>query len=464
MLEDPQYSEVVRWGDQGDSFVVLENEKFTKTILPKHFKHSNFASFVRQLNKYDFHKVRHNDESGQSPYGQSAWEFRHPEFRADRKDNLDNIRRKAPAPRKPQAAEDQQTGATSQQVIVLSETLAATQHQIQQLQESYSEIVNANRVFAEEILHLQRLIGAQKQVHNELINHLSKMEQDRRETRTSNSSNQSSHSTPAGYNANTNNGNYLSDGTIDTGADLRRAREILNSLPVEHSADQDLKRMSVAFAHHQPGASPDSATSSMMGPPGGSGFNPFMQDPMNDMRHLVYPVGQTIGIDPFAAEHMGNIPYNRPVQEQSIAAGPEVNAAPIHTQPPPGAASQGSGPWGMKKPIILLVEDDRTCSRIGSKFLAQYDCGVEVARDGIEAVNKVNQKPSYYDLIFMDIIMPQLDGVSATAMIREVMPNVPIIAMTSNINQQDLEMYFHWGMRDVLAKPFTKEGMIVASH
>ena len=70
MLEDPAFQPVVSWGPHGDCFVVKDMNEFTKSILPRMFKHSNFASFVRQLNKYDFHKVRqNNEETGQSPYG-----------------------------------------------------------------------------------------------------------------------------------------------------------------------------------------------------------------------------------------------------------------------------------------------------------------------------------------------------------------------------------------------------------
>lgn len=58
MLEDTSFADVVSWGPQGDCFVVKDMNEFTKSILPRMFKHSNFASFVRQLNKYDFHKVR----------------------------------------------------------------------------------------------------------------------------------------------------------------------------------------------------------------------------------------------------------------------------------------------------------------------------------------------------------------------------------------------------------------------
>ena len=57
MLEDPSFQPVVSWGPHGDCFVVKDMNEFTKSILPRMFKHSNFASFVRQLNKYDFHKV-----------------------------------------------------------------------------------------------------------------------------------------------------------------------------------------------------------------------------------------------------------------------------------------------------------------------------------------------------------------------------------------------------------------------
>lgn len=56
--------------------------------------------------------------------------------------------------------------------------------------------------------------------------------------------------------------------------------------------------------------------------------------------------------------------------------------------------------------------------------------------------------------------MPHLDGVSATVCIREIAPTIPIVAMTSNIRTDDIDMYFRYGMNDVLPKPFTKEGML----
>lgn len=51
----------------------------------------------------------------------------------------------------------------------------------------------------------------------------------------------------------------------------------------------------------------------------------------------------------------------------------------------------------------------------------------------------------------MDIIMPVFDGVSATACIRMVAHRVPIIAMTSNIRQEDINIYFQWGKRGLLS-------------
>ncbi|KAG7868027.1 hypothetical protein KL916_005333, partial [Ogataea parapolymorpha] len=94
MLEENSYADIVRWSEAGDSFIIADTNEFTKQVLPKHFKHSNFASFVRQLNKYDFHKVKISNELKQRYSIENVWEFKHPEFQRNNREALENIKRK----------------------------------------------------------------------------------------------------------------------------------------------------------------------------------------------------------------------------------------------------------------------------------------------------------------------------------------------------------------------------------
>jgi osomolarity two-component system response regulator SKN7 len=89
----------VGWGRGGSSFVVWDMNEFTTKVLPQTFRHSNFSSFVRQLNKYGFSKIKHVDEeTGQIK--ENVWEFQHPNFQAGGKADLDSIKRKAVVPKK----------------------------------------------------------------------------------------------------------------------------------------------------------------------------------------------------------------------------------------------------------------------------------------------------------------------------------------------------------------------------
>ncbi|KAA3656916.1 MAG: response regulator [Chloroflexi bacterium] len=109
---------------------------------------------------------------------------------------------------------------------------------------------------------------------------------------------------------------------------------------------------------------------------------------------------------------------------------------------------------------ILLVEDNRINQRVGLRMLAKLGCCADVAANGIEALAAVARQS--YDIVLMDIQMPEMDGVEATKLILERYDGEErpyIIAMTANALAGDKEAYLEAGMNDYLSKPVKLESL-----
>ncbi|KAG2368483.1 hypothetical protein BDR07DRAFT_1324811 [Suillus spraguei] len=95
MVNDPSDHDLIRWSDTGDSFFVLDQERFASEVLGRWFKHKNFSSFVRQLNMYGFHKIPHLQQGVlRSVSGTEFWNFKHLHFLRGQPDMLCFIQRK----------------------------------------------------------------------------------------------------------------------------------------------------------------------------------------------------------------------------------------------------------------------------------------------------------------------------------------------------------------------------------
>ncbi|CAK7897878.1 transcription factor Skn7p [[Candida] anglica] len=527
MLQDDGYKEVVKWTTNGDSFVVLNTNEFTKEILPRHFKHSNFASFVRQLNKYDFHKVKiPNEEKQNYKYGDDAWEFKHPDFRINDRESLENIKRKGPTAKKGGGAGAGSGGAQGQyagggsggagsggngdfgsstQLANINEELNALRtenktlfHELNVMQTKYKAVVEnlvTLKNFDERYYNSMRMLVnclAQAGIklppldfpNPNLMNlqqpppppHLTSLHQ-----RAHSYSSSVNHvPTPIGVGS--------------------------PALTLGRPFDPPFNSIMSQTQATPPGTGTATGTSTATGPPppppAGVGMMPLPirgSGPGSGPGPVPGPVPV-----PVPGQGQGSVRPTGSFDSLSVARGsPQLNAAmrspatlgkgtldgtntPVTQASGVGTSVAPSGPGGSGSgavsvsPVdhaqitttnlpnpkfhVLLVEDDNVCIQLCRKFLVKYGCQVTVATDGLNAISTVEH--TKYDLVLMDIVMPNLDGATATSVIRSFDTKTPIIAMTGNIEEYDLVTYLQNGMSDILAKPFTKDDLysILSKH
>ena len=127
---------------------------------------------------------------------------------------------------------------------------------------------------------------------------------------------------------------------------------------------------------------------------------------------------------------------------------------------------------GQRVPLrILLTEDNATNQKLALHLLKRLGYRADVAANGIEVLDALRQRP--YDVIFMDVQMPEMDGLEATRRIRRndlidprhltgPISQPRVIAMTANAMQGDRETCLEAGMDDYISKPIRVEELVAA--
>jgi|GEM_PF-3404069 len=137
-----------------------------------------------------------------------------------------------------------------------------------------------------------------------------------------------------------------------------------------------------------------------------------------------------------------------------------------HSPPETAKDAAAIGTRAAPERKILVVEDNVVNQMVARRMLERMGCRVDIAQQGLEAIAKVSS--TCYDLVFMDIQMPECDGYEATIRIRELegegklagsKARLPIVAMTANAMQGDREKCLAAGMDEYLTKPVRQDDL-----
>ena len=151
---------------------------------------------------------------------------------------------------------------------------------------------------------------------------------------------------------------------------------------------------------------------------------------------------------------------SKPVTREALVAA----IVELHTGRAPAAA-------GITRPLagrldgiyVLLVEDNQINQEVANYLLLHAGAAVDIAADGRIAVSMLKESPARYDAVLMDIQMPVMNGYEATEAIRDMgLVDLPIIAMTANVMEDDRARAINAGMNGHISKPIDVDSMLAA--
>ena len=305
-LDEDKNTDLIRWSTVGDSFVVLDEEEFARTLIPELFKHKNYASFVRQLNMYGFHKqvgLSDNSMRASERKNKSPSEYKNPYFRKGKPDWMWLIQKPKAVGSKSKGGRVRSEDANEEEEGVDSEVPATTTNLyddrnigrngrppllISQGSEAGPEPnANAGALAKEELAEVHREIKVVRQQNLAIANIIAKMKQDQdaqakafqeQHLRHENSINAILTFLATVYNRSLENHQGQDIGSMFAGAMPQNFQQYGSVVDVGDLGDQDLRKMPnmAASMKRQPlllKAAPESNTTGNSAPSQGRGVN-----------------------------------------------------------------------------------------------------------------------------------------------------------------------------------------------